>query len=128
MAVTVTRTKTDMIGTPASPATIAATASSSATDLDHTIPAGVVDATIGVTLIAGTSAPTTAVTIQFYFSQDGTNFIQDGGTISLTMSASTTYYYHYDPPDASQKSRVVVTNGATNAITCWCQGNTLAVS
>ncbi len=127
MAITVTRTKTDMIGTPGSPASIAAAATNTSTALDMTT-GGVVEASVGLTVIAGATAPTSAVTIRFKFSEDGTNYIQDGPDISLTMANATTYTYRYDPPDACQKAQVVVVNGATNAITAWCQGTTLAVS
>jgi len=127
MAITVTRTKTDLIGTPASPASIAAAATNTSTALDMTA-GGVVAASVGLTLIAGATAPTSAVTIRFNFSEDGTNYIQDGADISLTMANATTYQFRYDPPDAAQKTQVVVINGATNAITAWCQGSTLAVS
>lgn len=128
MAITVTRTKTDMIGTPASPASINASATNTSTALDLTAVAGTIDASVGLTVIAGSSAPTSAVTIRFSFSQDGTNYVQDGPDISLTMANSTTYTYRYDPPDGCQKAQVVVINGATNAITAWCQGSTLSVS
>jgi hypothetical protein len=128
VAVTVTRTKTDMIGTPGSPASVAAAATNTSAALDHTSPAGVVDASVMLELIAGASAPTTAVTVRFQVSEDGTNYAQDGPDVSLTMANSTTYDFRYDPPPAAAKSRVVVVNGATNAITAWCQGSTLAVS
>jgi hypothetical protein len=127
MAITVTRTKTDMIGTPGSPATIAASATNTSTALDMTA-GGVVNAVVGLTLIAGATAPSSAVTIRFNFSEDGTNYIQDGPDISLTMANSTIYTYRYDPPDAAAKVQVVVINGTGNAITAWCQGSTLAVS
>jgi hypothetical protein len=127
VAITVTRTKTDMIGTPASPASIAASATNTSTALDMTT-GGVVNASVGLTLIAGATAPTSPVTIRFNFSEDGTNYVQDGPDISLTMANATTYTYRYDPPDAAQKTQVVVINGTANAITAWCQGSTLAVS
>jgi hypothetical protein len=127
VAITVTRAKTDMIGTPASPASIAASATNTSTALDMTA-GGIVNASVGLTLIAGATAPTSAVTIRFNFSEDGTNYVQDGADISLTMANATTYTYRYDPPDSAQKSQVVVINGTGNAITAWCQGSTLAVS
>ncbi len=120
-----TRTKTDLIGTPSSPASIAAAATNTSTALDMT---GCLNASVGLTLIAGSTAPTTAVTIRFNFSEDGTNYIPDGPDISLTMANSTTYTYRYDPPDACLKVQVVVINGASNAITAWCQGSILVVS
>ncbi len=128
MAITVTRTKTDMIGTPGSPATISAAATTTATALSHTTPAGAIDASIGLVLIAGATAPTSAVTIRYQFSEDGTNYVQDGADILITMANAVTYYFRYDPPESAQASRVVVVNGASNAITAWCQGSTVAVS
>jgi hypothetical protein len=126
VAITVTRTKSDLIGTPGAPASIAASATQTSTALDMTT-GGVIAAVLGLTLISVT-APTSAVTIRFLYSLDGTNYIQDGADILLTMGTSSTYQYRYDPPDAAEKVEVTVINGATNAITAWCQGTTLAVS
>lgn len=127
MAITITRTSSNLIGSPGSPASLAAATPVSGT-LDMTSPAGVVEGSIGVELIMGGTAPTTSPTVQFFYSLDGTTFIQDGGTITLTVVASTSYDLRYDAPDAASKVKVTVTNGATNGITLWAQGQTLAVS
>lgn len=124
---TIARTKTDIIGTPASPASIAATATTSGT-LDHTATVGAIDVSIGLAIIAGASPPTTAITIRFFFTEDGTNYLQDGADISLSASGSITYTYRYEPPFASKGSKVTIVNGNTNAITAWCQGSVLSVT
>jgi hypothetical protein len=129
VGVTITRTSTNMIGTPAAPQAVAAGATQNSTNiLDMTSPAGVVEACIDLEIQVGSSAPTTAITIRNFFSLDGTNYVQDGGDISLSPSPSTNYDYRYDPPDAASKAKVTVINGATNGINVWAQGQTLAVS
>jgi hypothetical protein len=128
MPVTVTRTNSNLIGSPSSPQSIAAGGTQTSTAGDMTTPAGVINAAVDLSVIAGTSAPTTAITVRFFFSLDGTNYAQDGADISITPAASTTYPFRYEPPDAASKVQVVVINGATNAITAWCQFASLAVS
>lgn len=127
MAITVARTKTDMTGTPGSPASISAAATSTSAALDLTV-GGVVSASVMLVLIMGGTAPTSAITIRFNISEDGTNYAQDGPDISLTGANGATHPFRYDPPDACWKVQVVVINGASNAITAWCQGSVLAVS
>jgi hypothetical protein len=125
---TYTRTETDLIGTFASPATIAASASSSGT-LSMT-GSSVADAAIGVVVTIGGSAPTTNPIVQFSYTLDGTNYIADGGPYVVPIgTTSTSYSYKYDDvPRAAKGIKVTVTNGATNGITCFAQGNTLGVS
>jgi hypothetical protein len=89
---------------------------------------GVVEATVVTEIVISASAPTTAITIAYQVSLDGTNYLQDGPSISFVPTASTTYWYTYYVPDSAQSVQVLITNGATNAITAMIQGSTLAVS
>jgi hypothetical protein len=129
VGVTITRTSTNMIGTPAAPATVAGGATqTSTTPLDLTSPAGVVEACIDLEVQFGASVPSTNVTIRNFYSLDGTNYVQDGGDIALVPVASTNFDLRYDPPPAASKAKVTVINGNTNSINVWAQGQTMAVS
>jgi hypothetical protein len=125
---TFTRTSSNLIGSPASPASIAANASSTGT-LAIASGGTLAEGEIGCAVIVGGSPPTTAPTVQFLYSFDGTNYLADGGAFIVPLTVSTTTYYGpYTPPSGAVDAQVIVTNGATNAITAWAQGATLGVS
>lgn len=132
MSINVTRTSTAMLGTPGSPTSIGATASATVTALTMNAnnggSPGTINANIGL-IVTVTTVPTTPILIQFEYSLDGTNYILDGPQISFTApTASLSYGFRYDPPDAAQLATFTLTNGATTGITAWSQGSTLAIS
>jgi hypothetical protein len=123
----VTRTETDIIGSVASPASIAHGANASGT-VDLTATAGTFDAAIGGAVIVGTVV-SAGPTVAFYFSLDGTNYIQDGGNVAIPVTASTTTPFGpYVPPPAAKAAKVTINNNDTGtvAITAWAQVTTLS--
>ena len=125
---TYTRTSSNLIGSPGTPATISAAASTSGT-LSIGSGNGNVEGTILVRVTIGSSAPTTNPTVQFLASADGTNYYAVGGPIVVPIGAtSTSYDYEFDGPVAAQSLQVTVANGATNGITAYAQGVVLGVS
>jgi hypothetical protein len=115
-----------MFGSPGSLATVAISGTSTSTALSLTT-GGVVEATIFTEIVIGGTA-SALVTVNYLVSLDGTNYLQDGPSISFVPTASTTYWYTYYPPDSAQSVQVQIVNGATAAITALVQGSTLAVS
>jgi|SRR6185437_15695965 len=118
---------TGMTGTPASPTSIAAGANNTATFAIATV--GVASANVKFDavcrVIIGTSAPTTQPAVQWQVCYDGTNFVNYGGAQQVPITAtSISYDYPLDSVPAGVVAvAVVVTNGATNAITAWAEGN-----
>lgn len=124
------RTETDIIGTPASPASVTHGTTTTSTAVDLTATAGTFDCAIGGAVITTTS-PSASPTVAFFYSLDGTHYIQDGGSIVIPTTASTTTPFGpYLPPPASKKAQVTVTNNdtGTQAITAWASATTLASS
>lgn len=124
-----TRTESDLIGTHASPASIAAGGNSSGA-VDLTTTAGTFEAEIGAQVTIG-SSPSAGPTVQFGYSLDGTNYFNDGGAITLPTTASTTFYVGpYLPPMAAKKAQITITNndGGSVSITAWAAATTLASS
>lgn len=132
MSATITRTSTALLGTPASPSTVAAGASPSTAALDLTQTnggaGGVVEAFIGGQVITGASPPTTAIQVNGFWSIDGTNYVSDQVSNIAVPLASTSYPFRYDPPRAATKAYVTVFNGATNSVTAWFQGQVVIAS
>lgn len=127
MAVTVTRTSSNLTGTPTSLATVGAGGNNLPLTALSLMGAGVIEATI-ITEIVVTTTSAANITITYFVSQDGTNYLQDGPAIAFTPTASTTYWYTYYPPDSAQSVQVRIDNATTVAITAMVQGSTLAVS
>lgn len=124
---TFTRTETDVLGSHASPSTIAANGSSTTTALDLT-GTNTADGMLTVNLIIGSSAPTTPPTVAFAESLDGTNY-ETVVTIVCVNATSTRYSYPYAPSaPAVKKVQATITNGATNSITAYAQANTRSVT
>lgn len=115
-----------LTGTPASPTSIAAAGSATATFTLRTLgsASGVVSAEATVRLIVGSSAPTTSPSVQWQYTLDGTNYFNDGGAWTPSVSASTSYDSPlYPAPPEAVAVQAVVTNGATNGITAFAQCN-----
>ena len=121
---------TGMTGTPASPTSIGANGTSTPSFAIHTLnsPDNIARCSGIVAVIIGSSAPASSPTVQFQFSLDGTNYVNDGGAYSVPLTTSTTNYYPYQPPPEATNWQAVITNGGTNAITAWAQCDTLSVT
>jgi hypothetical protein len=125
-----TSTISALIGTPGSPASLAISASVSATLAVRTnnTASNVLGGGIFGAVIIGSSAPTSNPTVQFSYTVDGTNYLADGGAFAVPITpVSTTYAYRYSLADAPPEAvgiEVTVTNGTGYAITHWWQGVT----
>lgn len=119
-----------MTGTPASPSTISASGTGTPSFAIRTLGSGgnIARCSGVVAVIIGSSAPASSPTVQFQFSLDGTNYVNDGGAYSVPLTTSTTNYYPYAPPPEAVNWQAVITNGATNAITAWVECDTLSVT
>jgi hypothetical protein len=102
-----TKTPTAVLGTYASPASVAhggSPVNSTAFNMS---------ADFGVTflwqVIVG-SAPTVATTVQPQVSDDGTHWTNDGGAFVVGITASTTYGGTYQPPPDALYSRLQFVN------------------
>ena len=124
MASTYTRTQTNLIGTQASPAPIAISASANGT-VATASGGSLFECVIGGAVIIGGSVPTSNPTVQFGYTLDGTNYISDGGPFVVPVTTGTYYYGPYEPPVGALGANVVVTNGTGNAITAWFQASTV---
>lgn len=124
---TFTRTNSNLVGSPGSPSSISVSSSTSGT-LTLTDGATDFELEIGCAVIIGGSAPTSNPTVQFSYSLDGTNFLDDDGPYTVPITAtSTTYSYKYIAPAQAVKAKVTIANGTGNAITAWAQGTILKV-
>ena len=123
---------TGMTGTPASPTTITHGNSNTATFALDTLSSGnkIAMAQIVCTVIQGATAPTVNPTIQFQYTNDGTNYVNDGGAVSVPLGNNAVFNQPYSPPVGKGVigAQAVVTNGdSTQSITAWAQCNTLAI-
>lgn len=118
-----TRASANMIGSPASPATVATGNGTQTGTYDCTNPASQVETAFVCRLIAGATAPTQAIAVKWEASLDGSNYVVDAiQSFILTNGASTDAWYV--PADPVQKVKCTVTNpDASQAITCWAQGS-----
>lgn len=120
-----TRTSADLIGSPASPATVNTNSNSLNGVYDLTNAAGQVSATFVAHLIAGATAPTQAIVVKWEASLNGTNYAVDQ-TQSVTLTNGTASDAWYTPADPVQKVKCTVTNpDSAQAITCWVEGASL---
>lgn len=125
MSSTYTRTVSNLgTSSPGSPASLAA---STAVTLSLSIGTGnsSPEGKVVLAVIVGSSAPTTAPTVQFASSLDGTNYAPSSGPYVVPNVASTTYFYSYVGDVEDEAIQVTLTNGATNGITYWAQGCTI---
>jgi hypothetical protein len=109
------RTSTNIVGTPGSPATIAAGAGQTSTAF--TIGSSVASADFSAIVVIGATAPSTNPTLQWEYSLDGTNYVFDDryGLIIVPITVvSTSYFYSYSPPRGAQGVQLVATNGTGN--------------
>ena len=121
-----------MIGTHASPTTVATNTSQTGTlDLTGATQSvtGVYDAFVSAALNFGSLIPTSNPTVQWFYSVDGTNYDQDGGTQTVTPVASQTVSVGWYPPMPCQGAKVTVTNNdSTRTFTVWAKGSLLSDS
>jgi hypothetical protein len=125
------RTETDLLGSPGSPTSISAGSAATSTALDLTSVAGTYSAVLGGAVIVGGSSPSASPTVTWQYSLDGTNYVNDPSVQSLPTTASTTNYVGpYRPPPEAKKARAVVTNNDAGsvAVTAFVQGTVLASS
>jgi hypothetical protein len=114
----VSRSSSNLIGSPGSPSSIAASATATGT---LTLTTGQLQGGIYVEVIIGSSAPGTNPTVQFNISTDGTNFYAYGGPYVVPLTVSTSNAYELSGPIEAVALQVVITNGTTNAITAYAQ-------
>jgi hypothetical protein len=125
---TYTRTSTNLLGTPGSPQSIAATASQT---VNLTIGSGNnnLNGHLSAEVTIGATPPSTNPTVQFAYSLDGTKFFNDRGPYVVPITtASAVYGYSYTSPIGAVAARVTVANGTGQAITALVQGDTTAVT
>ena len=121
-----TRTETDVLGSFASPAPIAAAGVATTAPLDLT-GTNASDGVLTVTLIIGSTPPATAPTIAFNESLDGTNY-ETVVTLACPNVASSRFACPYSPSHpAVKKVTATITNGATTGITAYAQASVRAI-
>ena len=133
MPITMARVASMIIGTsPTSPVSTQLATVLTSSPVSWSTSSNIIESTVVVSLtIPATFSGSTAPTVQFKISLDGTNYFQPGPTITVPL-LSGTYNYEFDPPDACWGVDVLVTPGITetssNFFTCYAQISTLAVS
>jgi hypothetical protein len=123
-----TRTELALLGSPASPTPIAANGSTTSSPLTLGKASG--SATSGFingAVIVGADAPTTPPTVTFSITTDNGVTYAPVYTYVVPMTPSTPFYYQFPFPAEVTGAQVTVTNGATNAITTWWQGETVVL-
>jgi hypothetical protein len=123
-------TQSNLIGSPGSPAALAAATPVAGTlDVATAVGTQILDSvTLAVELQPGGTAPSTATTVQWAYSLDGTNYVNDGTAQSVTLVASTNLDVGpYDPPRGAKKARVTVTCGATTGISLFAQATVATI-
>lgn len=130
-APTITRVATNLAGTtPGTPASVAAGGGTLAPVLDLEASAGTLRGLLTISVAITGSPPTAAPTIQWAYSEDGTNYHNESYVVTCDNTASRTTAYSYRPPsEAVKKIRGTLTNGgATNAINAFAQGVVLTAT
>jgi hypothetical protein len=123
-----TRTELALNGSPASPTPIAPNGSTTSSPLTLGKASGSASSGfINGAVIVGADAPTTAPTVTFSITTDNGTTYAPVYTYVVPMTPSTPYYYQFPVPPEVTGAQVTVTNGATNAITTWWQGETVVL-
>jgi hypothetical protein len=123
-----TRTESALLASPASPASVAASGTVTSSPLTLGKSSG--SASSGIingAVIIGADAPTTSPTVTFSITTDNGTTYNPVVTYVVLMTANATFPYQFPVPPEVTGAQVVVTNGATNAITTWWQGETVVL-
>ena len=132
MSFTVTRTPSNLQGSPQSPTALAEATSTTAPALTIAtagIAGTVVRGEILASVTIGATAASVRPIVQFSYSLDGTNFINDPDAIYGVPidTASASFAFNYTPPTGALATQVALANPGNQAVTYFVQGSLVSL-